>query len=392
MRRLHAAHRKGKMPKRLRLEYPLGRWYRLRHHTWCQWTFDEDKKILYEYDKERRRLNILRYAPCQQGYTRTGATQTKLPKSAVPVRTMESNVVKLIGHRDSILPPRPSRVENESMTLQERIDCQPEYMRRIIGNVDIPEDEFVELAHSLANGFAILVSDGAVAKKRASHAWKIAVNSEGALNAAAAGPCDADPDSITSYRAELTGICGGLAFATILMRHHGLSMPADVNMTIYCDNESAVNTVSIREFARGVKAHTAAEFDVIFEIRYLLASTETPIVAKHVKGHQDDDCTYDELSFPARINVDCDELAGKFLREPPPGMEPEKTRARLRLCQQSESKKSTNAYGCINNNVFSVGTSFRTLVDVSSNFFRNLTGLAGPRHACFRAWRDWHAS
>ena len=53
-----------------------------------------------------------------------------------------------------------------------------------------------------------------------------------------------------------------------------------------------------------------------------LASTETPIVAKHVKGHQDDNCTCDDLPFPARINVDCDELAGKFLREPPLGMEP----------------------------------------------------------------------
>ena len=113
-RRLYAAHRKGKMPKRLRLEYPLGRWYRLRHHTWCQWTFDEDKKILYEYDKEKRRLNILRYSPDQQGYTRTGATPKKLSKSAVPVRTVESNVVKLIGHRDSILPPRRSRKLNQA--------------------------------------------------------------------------------------------------------------------------------------------------------------------------------------------------------------------------------------------------------------------------------------
>ena len=32
-------------------------------------------------------------------------------------------------------------------------------------------------------------------------------------------------------------------------------------MTMYCDNESAVNTVSLCDFARGVKAHTAAEFD-----------------------------------------------------------------------------------------------------------------------------------
>ena len=31
---------------------------------------------------------------------------------------------------------------------------------------------------------------------------------------------------------------------------------------------------------------------------------------QHVKGHQDDQCKYDELSLPAQLNVDADELAG----------------------------------------------------------------------------------
>ena len=98
-------------------------------------------------------------------------------------------MVKLIGHRDSILPPHRSRDENEPMSLQERIDCQPECMRRMIGNVDTPEDEFAELAHSLANGFATLGSDDAVAKKRASHAWKIAMNSDRAFGSSGTQFC-----------------------------------------------------------------------------------------------------------------------------------------------------------------------------------------------------------
>ena len=90
MRRLYAKHRKGKMPRRLRLEHSMGRWYRQRHHS--NWTLDEEKRILYEYDRDSRCLNILRYSPDQEGYARTGATQKKLPKSAVPVQTVESNV------------------------------------------------------------------------------------------------------------------------------------------------------------------------------------------------------------------------------------------------------------------------------------------------------------
>ena len=39
-------------------------------------------------------------------------------------------------------------------------ECPPEYMRRMIGDIDLPDDEYEDLAHALADGFAILVSDG----------------------------------------------------------------------------------------------------------------------------------------------------------------------------------------------------------------------------------------
>ena len=315
-------HRKGKMPKRLRLEYPMGPWYQIQHHAWDRWMLDEGKNVLYEYDEMKRCLNVLKYSPDQQGYSRTGASTKKMPKLAVPVQTVESNVVKLIGCRPSLPLPSVRDAETAEMSLKERIACQPDHIRRMIGDVDVPDDEFEELANALAKGFAILVSDGAVAKKRAAHAWKIAVNDVEHEFAAAAGPCDADPESITSYRAELTGICGGMAFALLLLRHHNLTMPDNVKLTVYCDNESAVTTVSVREFMRGVKAHTAAEHDVIFEIRSMIDAAGVGIKAKHVKGHQDSDKQYEELPFPARMNVDCDKLAGDFLRNPPPGWEP----------------------------------------------------------------------
>ena len=100
--------------------------------------------------------------------------------------------------------------------------------------------QFKEVWNENKSDLSVSVS---VSKKKAAHAWKIAVKEDADLFAAAAGPCDADPETVASYRAELKGICGGLAFVTILLRHHKLRMPDDVSLTMYCDNESAVNRV-----------------------------------------------------------------------------------------------------------------------------------------------------
>ena len=136
MRRLYAKHRKGKMPKRLRLEFPMGPWYQIQHHAWDRWMLDEGKNVLYEYDETKRCLNVLKYSPDQQGYSRTGASTKKMPKLAVPVQTVESNVVKLIGHRPSLPLPHVRDAETAEMSLKERIACQPDHIRRMIGDVE----------------------------------------------------------------------------------------------------------------------------------------------------------------------------------------------------------------------------------------------------------------
>ena len=46
----------------------------------------------------------------------------------------------------------------------------------------------------------------------------------------------------------------------ITLRHHGLTMPTDVKMKVYCDNESAINIVSVGlEFNTGTSIDNGAE-------------------------------------------------------------------------------------------------------------------------------------
>mmetsp|Transcript_12944 Transcript_12944/g.27953 ORF Transcript_12944/g.27953 Transcript_12944/m.27953 type:complete len:139 (+) Transcript_12944:84-500(+) len=129
------------------------------------------------------------------------------------------------------------------------------------------------------------VSDGSVQRGEACHAWKIVTEGREAECASAAGPCDADPDKVNSYRAELSGILGGIAFAIILLRHHDLTVKEGTDIAVYCDNLSAVNKIAEKTILVGVKHHSIPEYDLIDCIFQLLKTHNFPVDPRHVKGH-----------------------------------------------------------------------------------------------------------
>lgn len=82
----------------------------------------------------------------------------------------------------------------------------------------------------------------------------------------------------------------------------------------YCDNKGLLTSVK-----KGRKYHeyyptmtTAADWDVIHEIVESMKILKANPTTHHVKGHQDDDKSYDELPLPAQLNIDADALAEKY--------------------------------------------------------------------------------
>ena len=56
-----------------------------------------------------------------------------------------------------------------------------------------------------------------------------------------------------------------------------------------------------------------AEWDVLQQVKECYIEMGCKQTLQHVKGHQDKDKPYAELTRPAQLNVDCDHFAGDFL-------------------------------------------------------------------------------
>ena len=81
---------------------------------------------------------------------------------------------------------------------------------------------------------------------------------------------------MNSYRAELSGILGGIVFITLLLRYHHLPMPPEDTFEVYCDNLGALGSLSPPTL-HGIKATMVAEYDIINEIRLHLASNKPAV-------------------------------------------------------------------------------------------------------------------
>ena len=58
-----------------------------------------------------------------------------------------------------------------------------------------------------------------------------------------------------------------------------------------------------------------AEHDLIEQIYRTNIKYNIKAIFDHVYGHQDDNVAKEELSLPAQLNVECDELAGDYRRD-----------------------------------------------------------------------------
>ena len=81
--------------------------------------------------------------------------------------------------------------------------------------------------------------------------------------------------------------------------------------TQYCDNEGVVKSIQSALKYDNYYPNTtmAADWDVIHEIVVSIKDLPTPLTVLHIKGHQDDQIPYDDLSLPAQLNVDADSEA-----------------------------------------------------------------------------------
>ncbi|MGH7974595.1 MAG: hypothetical protein ACREBR_03650, partial [bacterium] len=115
----------------------------------------------------------------------------------------------------------------------------PKAHERLLGEYKVPADQGQSIANSLATRSIIAVSDGSVKDGKGAHAWCVQGATE-EKELTAAGPTDGDPERMSSFRAELSGVAAILLIIHHLLTFHKPAGPLMGHLNIFCDNETVV--------------------------------------------------------------------------------------------------------------------------------------------------------
>lgn len=257
----------------LPLDVPLGPWLQVdRHISHAVYRTEE---WVYERQVMPGQQRIMRYG--RHSHARTGFTEDTvvddIPAHAIPI-TAES--------RGSFILPI-QLYETEAPQAIAPAAAPPECRTE--------NPEHIHEAPRLT-----VVSDGSMdpVSGRAAFEWIITTaGREGYIKRAM--PIAANPNYMSSYRAELAGIYDALKY----LHDNGM---AQKPMDIWCDNEACIKVLT-SDYAVGLAQMNDSECDLVRAIQDYL-STMPDALVQHVYGHQDD--TTNQLTLEAELNVECD--------------------------------------------------------------------------------------
>lgn len=152
------------------------------------------------------------------------------------------------------------------------------------------------------------------------------------------------PTTATPTQSQRSEFYGSYALAIILkifkIRYNLPNTPFE----IYIDNQNVVDTLNITKKQPGLKQHLHEDFDIWESIQDLLKEIDITIIWTWVKGHQDDLIPWEELTFPAQLNVKADRLTKKAYEEiqhEPPTYKPSHS-SKITILQHNQLVSHTN--------------------------------------------------
>ena len=326
-----------------RLKQPLGHWIANPHQQWS-WFIRLSSSTLYHkrpdgsWEKCRPELSSDRGTrQSRKKWYFLDSGQTCAPpmgttSTATPIITAEDgNLFTVVWTAQNPTPAAatsladvPTDGTGTTSSINDTLNCfqnifyeTSDYFHRLIGPFDIPSAETLEvLGAEIRNHSLLACSDGSFSKyeRRGCHAWVFA-NSKGFSLLQGAGPIDGHPLLLTPYRSELGGILALLYLLNIIVRSNELR---EGTLTIFCDNQAALENVFSENPKRGIYPLLAADYDFIGITRKIAKETPITIKHRHVKGHY----TGDEHQVEHDLNSLVDTMANLFRKAPPRGFTP----------------------------------------------------------------------
>ena len=166
------------------------------------------------------------------------------------------------------------------------------------------------IAQSVLHGTLRGVSDGSYLKTHhfGTAGWIFEDNESlcmGSGKVSTPGP----PDSQCSYRSELFGL---LCLITHVLDICSCQNVSSGVVTLSSDSEGAINFLNY--FNPYIKTSTK-HFDLLDAITTAIKSSSIKWTFSHVKGHQDDEVSFEHLTREAQLNVLADQLAKEKMTE-----------------------------------------------------------------------------
>ena len=153
-------------------------------------------------------------------------------------------------------------------------------------------------AQQLLKGRGTMVSDGSYKDDRSSAAFTTTPEKE--IKGSLTIPGNKDEQS--SYRAELGGILASIVYANKIAAKYDIT---DGSCMMICDNKGALaSSFGYKKINPRWKC-----YDLLCMTRFQLKNSPLKWTHKHVKGHQDNNTTYENLDIISQANVDVDTLA-----------------------------------------------------------------------------------
>ena len=155
------------------------------------------------------------------------------------------------------------------------------------------------LRHLQSNKQITVSSDSSLINKSMSTAIRITYNSNLLYAASAIVP----GDTYDSFRPEVAGVF------TILRLLATLPITESIKISHHLDNTFVIQFCEQRYFPPIPRNLEKTSADLRLEFIELAESLPVQLAFHHVKGHQDDHLSYDELSYLAKENIHCDTAA-----------------------------------------------------------------------------------
>ena len=239
-----------------------------------------------------------------------------IPHDYFPVQAIVSNLQIVASHyKQRMILHAPSLSTVTSLDVEHAIQHSAAWKKHLLQHFHISDPPAFLSTIQTPETKLFLVSDGGLREGKGS--FGVAFGTNTADIGMIEGPSQGNSVLLTSLRSEAYGLLAGLAFLNLYAVTHNVVLPSQRPIHLYSDNLGLV--LWVEDLLNNVKyprMYLRPEADVLIQIEHEISIAKQlkfTFKIEHVKGHQDDHITFNELSRQAQLNVRADQYATNYL-------------------------------------------------------------------------------